>query len=142
VILIDTNLWLCATLRETPRHASGKAWLEAAFNGDEAIALPWSVVQAVLRISTQSRLMLQPLSPVQAMDLVDGWLRHPLVEVVQPGPRHWSVLRQLLQEAGTAGHLTSDAHLAALAIEHHCTLCSADGNFRRFPGLRVINPLA
>ena len=141
MILIDTNLWLYATLRETPRHDAAKAWLEATLNGDEPIALPWNVVLAVLRISTQSRLMLQPLRPVQALTLVDSWLQHPLVELVQPGPAHWGLLRQLIEQAGTAGNLTNDAHLAALAIEHNCTLCSADNDFRRFPGLRFRNPL-
>ena len=141
MILIDTNLWLYATLRETPRHDADKAWLEATLNGDEPIALPWNVVLAVLRISTQSRLMLQPLRPVQALTLVDGWLQHPLVELVQLGPANWGLLRQLIEQAGTAGNLTNDAHLAALAIEHNCTLCSADNDFRRFPGLRFRNPL-
>lgn len=141
MILIDTNLWLFATLQESPQHGAAKAWLESVLNGEETIALPWSVVLAVLRISTQSRLMLRPLSPDQAMELVESWLHHPLVAVVQPGPSHWGVLRLLLQEAGTAGNLTSDAHLAALAIEHDCTLCSADSDFRRFPGLRYRNPL-
>jgi toxin-antitoxin system PIN domain toxin len=142
VILIDTNLWLYAALQESPQHQRAKAWLETTFNGDEAIGLPWTVALAVLRISTHSRLMLQPLSPNQAMDLVDGWLQHPLVDILQPGPSHWRVLRLLLAEAGTAGNLTSDAHLAALAIEHNCTLYSADSDFRRFAGLRYRNPLA
>ena len=141
MILIDTNLWLYAALQESSQHRQAKAWLEATFNGDEAIALPWSVVLAVLRISTQSRLMQSPLTPVQALELVEGWRQHPLVAEVQPGPSHWSVLRRLLEEAGMAGNLTSDAHLAALAIEHNCTLCSADSDFRRFPGLRYSNPL-
>ena len=142
MILIDTNLWLYATLEESPKHSKAKAWLESCFNGETAIAMPWSVVLAVLRISTQSRLMLRPLSPDQAMELVESWLQHPLVEVVQPGPSHWSVLRVLLEGAGTAGNLTSDAHQAALAIEHNATLCSADSDFRRFPGLRFRNPLS
>ncbi len=141
MILIDTNLWLYAALQETSHHRQAKAWLEATFNGDEAIALPWSVVLGVLRISTHGRLMQTPLTPAQALGLVEGWRLHPLVAEVQPGPTHWSVLRLLLQEAGMAGNLTSDAHLAALAIEHGCTLCSADSDFRRFPGLRYRNPL-
>ena len=142
MILIDTNLWLYASLRESPHHSTAKAWLEEAFNGEEAIALSWSVVLAVLRIATQSRLMQRPLTVAQAIELVEGWLQHPLVEVPQPGPRHWAVLRRLIEEAGTAANLTSDAHLAALAIEHHCTLCSADSDFRRFAGLRFSNPLS
>lgn len=75
------------------------------------------------------------------MELVESWLQHPLVEVIQPGPRHWTVLRVLLEQAGIAGNLTSDAHLAALAIEHNALLCSADSDFRRFADLRFRNPL-
>lgn len=141
MILIDTNLWLYAALQDIPQHSAAKAWLEATFNHRESIALPWSVALAVLRISTQRRLMQQPLSPTQAIELVEGWLEHPQVTVVQPGPSHWSILRLLIQGTGTAGNLTMDAHLAALAIEHNATLCSADSDFRRFPGLRFLNPL-
>jgi toxin-antitoxin system PIN domain toxin len=141
MILIDTNLWLYASLQEMPQHRRARTWLESVLNGDEPIALPWNVVLAVLRISTQARLMQRPLQPEQALNLVEGWLQHPLVERLQPGPSHWSILRLLIAEAGTAGNLSNEAHLAALAIEHQCTLCSADNNFRRFPGLRFLDPL-
>jgi toxin-antitoxin system PIN domain toxin len=141
MILIDTNLWLYASLQEMPHHNRARTWLESAMNGDEPIALPWNVVLAVLRISTQGRLMQRPLQLEQALTLVEGWLQHPLVERVDPGPSHWSILRLLIADAGTAGNLSNDAHLAALAIEHNCTLCSADNDFRRFPGLRFLDPL-
>ena len=81
---------------------------------------------AVLRLTTQQRLLQRPLGPEQALE---------------PGPQHWTLLRLLLEQAGTVGNLTNDAHLAALAIEHNCTLCSADNGFRRFTGLRFTNPL-
>ena len=141
MILIDTNLWLYACLQELPQHQQAKAWLETVMGADEPVALPWNVVLAVLRICTQQRLMLQPLAPEQALDLVDGWLNHPLVQVVEPGPRHWHILALLLKQVGTIGNNANDAHLAALAIEHDCTLCSADAGFRRFAGLRFQNPL-
>lgn len=142
MILIDTNLWLYAALRELPQHERARQWLESTINGDEPIALPWSVLLGVVRISTQARLMRQPLSPAEALDLVEGWLQQPLVQLVLPGPDHWSLLRQLLQAVGRAGNLTPDAHLAALAISSNSLLCSADNDFRRFPGLRFLNPLA
>jgi len=141
MILIDTNLWLYASLQEMPQHSRARTWLESVLNGDEPVALPWTVVLAVLRISTQARLMQRPLQPEQALNLVEGWLQHPLVERLEPGPSHWSLLRLLIAEAGTAGNLSNDAHLAALAIEHTSTLCSADNDFRRFPGLRFLDPL-
>ena len=142
MILIDTNLWLYAALRELPQHERARQWLESTINGDEPIALPWSVLLGVVRISTQARLMRQPLSTAEALDLVEGWLQQPLVQLVLPGPDHWSLLRQLLQAVGRAGNLTPDAHLAALAISSNSLLCSADNDFRRFPGLRFLNPLA
>jgi toxin-antitoxin system PIN domain toxin len=142
MILIDTNLWLYACFKELPEHPRSRAWLESVMNGDEPVALAWNVVLAVLRISTQQRLLQQPLRPSQALELVDGWFNHPVVQIVEPGPRNWSILSGLLAEAGTAGNHTNDAHLAALAIEHRCTLCSADAGFRRFTNLRVHNPLS
>ena len=142
MILIDTNLWLYAARRELPQHERARQWLESTINGDQPIALPWSVVLGVVRISTQARLMRQPLSTAEALDLVEGWLMQPLVQLVLPGPDHWSLLRQLLQAVGGAGNLTPDAHLAALAISSDSLLCSADNDFRRFPGLRFHNPLA
>ncbi len=141
MILIDTNLWLYATLEALPQHRLARPWLGAALNGNEAIALPWSVIVAVMRISTQQRLLQRPLRPAEVLDLVDGWLRLPVVEQMEPGPRHWQLLHRLMGEAATAGNLTADAQLAALAIEHDCTLCSADNDFRRFPGLRFRDPL-
>jgi toxin-antitoxin system PIN domain toxin len=142
MILIDTNLWLYAALRELPQHERARQWLESTINGDEPIALPLSVLLGMVRISTQARLMRQPLSTAEALDLVEGWLQQPLVQLVLPGPDHWSLLRQLLQAVGRAGNLTPDAHLAALAISSNSLLCSADNDFRRFPGLRFLNPLA
>jgi len=86
--------------------------------------------------------MRQPPRPAEALDLVEGWLRLPLVQLVLPGPDHWSQLRQLIDAVGRAGNPIPDAHLAALAICSDSLLCSADHDFRRFPSLRFLNPLA
>lgn len=84
----------------------------------------------------------QPLSLKQAVAIIDGWLAQPCAVVVEPTPRHWTILTTLLTAVGTAGNLSSDAHLAALAIEHGAELCSVDRDFARFPMLRWVNPLA
>lgn len=42
----------------------------------------------------------------------------------------------------TAGNLPSDAHIAALALEQGFDICSTDNDFKRFPGIKHINPLA
>ena len=96
---------------------------------------------AFIRLTTSPRVFQSPLSTSEALDLVDSWLAQPCATVVHPTSRHASVLRELLEPLGTAGNLTTDAHLAALALEHGAELCSTDGDFSRFAGLRWANPL-
>jgi toxin-antitoxin system PIN domain toxin len=98
-------------------------------------------VLAFVRLSTRATVFTNPLTAEQALDLVDEWLALPPVTVVHPGRRHAAILRELLSAVGTAGNLVSDAHLAALAIEHGAELCSCDADFSRFPGVRWVDPL-
>ncbi len=140
--LVDLNLLLYAVNRDAPQHRAAHAWWQGRLQGDESIGLSWSVITGFLRITTNTRIFERPLSSERAMALVDSWLTHPNVEVVVPGPDHWRLLRALLHEAGTAGNLTTDAHLAALAIECGAELESTDADFARFRGLRWSNPLA
>lgn len=81
------------------------------------------------------------MTPSESIDYVDEWLAPPIATVVQPTSQHTTVLRRLLESVGTAGNLTSDAHLATLAIEHGAELCSGDADFYRFDGLRWVDPL-
>ncbi len=75
------------------------------------------------------------------MAFVDEWLGQPYVSAVSPGQGHWAILRKLLRDSGTAGNLTSDAHLAAVALELGASVCSTDADFGRFPGVERISPL-
>ena len=125
-----------------PRHGAAKQWLEQSLTGNEPVALCWVVILAVVRICTNSRLFPSALTAGHAVEVVQGWLDQPAVLVLQPGPQHWQILADLLRQAGTAGTLTMDAHLAAMAIEHDGVVHTCDADFRRFPGLRLINPIA
>jgi toxin-antitoxin system PIN domain toxin len=140
--LLDANILLYAVNSDAPLHRRAKAWLEEALSGGETVAFSWGVILAVLRLTTRAGLFAHPLAPEAAFLLVAEWLDQPTVTVVQPGPRHLAILRDLLLPLGTAGNLTTDAHLAALASEHGADLYSCDGDFARFPGLRWSNPLA
>ena len=111
-------------------------------SGDTWVGLAWIVLLAFVRITTRAGIMRSPLSPEQAVCFIDTWLAQPYVSLIGPGEGHWSVLRNLLLSGGTAGNLTSDAHLAALAIEHGCEIASADNDFRRFNGVSLVNPVA
>jgi uncharacterized protein len=138
----DVNLLLYALDESAPHHERARSWLEQALSGSETVGLSWQVLVAFVRLSTRAAVFEQPLSVDEAFDIVDGWLGQPPVTIVQPGRRHAAVLRELLSTVGTAGNLTTDAHLAALAVEHGAELCSHDRDFGRFPGVRWVDPLA
>jgi len=140
VKLPDVNVLLYAVDEGSRHHAGARAWLEEALSGTETVAFCWSVLLAFVRLSTRPVIFEQPLSADEAIDLVEGWLGQPNATVVDPTARHVATLRDLLRPLGTAGNLTSDAHLAALAIEHGAELCSYDGDFGRFAGLRWVRP--
>ena len=141
MILVDVNLLIYAVNEDAPFHEKAKLWLEAVISGKETVGLPWTVLLAFLRLTTRTGLFQTSLDVGAAFDLVDAWLQQPSVIVVEPTARHLSTLRDLLLPLGAGGNLTSDAHLAALAIEHGAQLCSTDNDFARFARLRWRNPL-
>ncbi len=140
--LLDLNILLYAVNADSPQHPQARTWLETTLSGTELVGLPWVVLLGFLRVTTHPRVLTRPLPAGQAIAIVDGWLALPSVRVLAPREAHWRILRTLLETTGTAGNLTTDAHLAALAIENGCELCSTDGDFHRFPALRWHNPLA
>ena len=141
MILVDANLLIYAIDTDSPHHRRARRWLEEALSGTTPLGLAWIVILAFLRLTTRPGILKRPVRLERALEFVDEWLAQPYVRAVGPGENHWAVLRNLLRASGTAGNLTSDAHLAALAIEHGCTVCSTDSDFKRFPGLEHVNPL-
>lgn len=100
------------------------------------------VILSFLRLSTGRAVFPNPLRSSEASGVVESWLSHPSVEIVQPGPDHWKVISRLIAETGRASDLINDMHIAALAIERGAEVWSADTDFARFRGLRWSNPLA
>jgi toxin-antitoxin system PIN domain toxin len=141
VKLPDVNLLVYAANESAVQHAPAHAWIEETLSGRETVAFAWPVMIGFVRVITNPRVLQQPWDAEQALTVVEGWLAQPPATVVHPTVRHAAVLRDLLLALGTAGNLTSDAHLAALAIEHGATLCSCDNDFSRFAGLRWVDPL-
>jgi toxin-antitoxin system PIN domain toxin len=141
VILVDANVLIYAIDADSPHHRSARRWLEEALSRTTPIGLTWIVILAFLRLTTRSGILKKPLPPEHAMAFVDEWLAQPYVRTVSPGEGHWAILRKLLRDSGTAGNLTSDAHLAAVALEMGASICSTDADFGRFPGVERISPL-
>lgn len=140
--LVDANVLLYAVnADERPdRHLPSRAWLDNALAGSEAVGFSWIVLLAFLRLATKIGLFPHPLSVEAAGQILSAWLSQPASVIVEPTGRHLSVLTGLLVEAGTGGNLVSDAHLAALAAEHHATVVTFDRDFGRFRGIRMQTP--
>lgn len=141
MILPDVNLLVHAYNLESPVHARARAWWEAALSDPGPVGLAWTVMLGFIRIVTHPRVLARPLPVATAVEHVESWLAQPQAIIVHPGDRHTSLTFGLLRQLGSAGNLTTDAHLAALAIEHQAELHSTDADFTRFPGLRYRNPL-
>lgn len=142
MIVPDINLLIHAHNSESGVHAAARAWLEDVLNGTQPVGLSWVAVLGFIRIATHRQILARPLPAAAACARVRAWLAQPCVTILYPGDRHADVLLGLLEHLGTAGNLTTDAHLAALCIEHQAELHSTDADFARFPGLRWRNPIA
>jgi uncharacterized protein len=141
-MLLDANVLLYAVDRSSRFHQVASDWLTEQLNGARRIGIPWQSLVAFLRISTHPRASDSPLTPVDALGYVEDWLAADPVWTPVPGQRHGELLADLVERYQLRGNLISDAHLAALALEHGMPLVSADTDFARFTDLRWINPFA
>ncbi len=138
--IVDANVLLYAVNAADPKHHRSRQWLDEALNGQAPVGFAWLVLTAFLRLSTNPGLFPRPLTLREACDTMRAWLAQPPSVVVGPTTRHADVLCALLSPLGTAANLVSDAHLAALAIEHDATVTTFDNDFGRFPGVRWEQP--
>ena len=152
MIVPDVNLLLHAHNSQFRKHIAARQWWEALLNGSDSVGLPWAAILGFIRIATNPKILGNPLDVGGACARVRSWLDRPQTILIHPGDRHADILFELayrgrnrvlemLEAAGSAGNLTTDAHLAALAIEHQAELHSTDADMARFPGLRWVNPL-
>jgi len=139
--LVDLNVLLYVVNQDSVHHESALDWWEPALRGDEPIGLTWIVLLGFLRLSSNPAIFPDPLDAETALEKVSIWLSLDQSRLIRETDDHWHILRTLLDETGTAGNLTTDGHLAALAISHGATLVSFDSDFSRFPALRWENPL-
>jgi toxin-antitoxin system PIN domain toxin len=136
VVIVDANVLLYAVDAAAAQHERSRTWLDGALAGGEAVGLAWVALLAFIRIATNASILPNPMTTDEATDQVETWLAAPAGVAVQPSARHAALLRALLRDTGSAGNLTTDAHLAALAIEHDADIVSYDRHFARFPGVR------
>lgn len=140
-MLLDANLLLYSVDTASRFHEQAREWLLARLNGSRRIGLPWQSLGGFLRIATNPRVLPKPLSSTVAWQQVDIWLAAPATWIPVPGPGHADLLGELIRRHDVAGNLVPDAMLAALALEHGLTICSADTDFARFTEVHWENPL-
>ena len=141
MIAVDANILLYASDTSSVHHPASRRWLETVLSGDEPVGLAWSVLLAFLRVGTNPRIRKDAFTVEEASEIVASWLERPTVTLLNPGERHWQILRDVMTRGQVRGPLVTDAHLAALAIEHGATLATTDRDFARVPGLKFFNPL-
>jgi len=142
LILVDANILLYAEDSLSPHHQQAREWWDGRLSQGGPVCLCWTVLSAFIRIGTNPRVFDHPLSLEQALARVQSWLDQPFTRVVRPTEQHWTIFQQMLTDGQAVANLVTDAHLAALAIEHGCELASTDSDFARFPKLKWSNPLS
>jgi toxin-antitoxin system PIN domain toxin len=141
MICPDVNLLLYAVDTGSSHHVEAKRWWEGALSSSATVVLAHVVVIGFIRLATHAKVFERPLRLDEALGLVDGWLAMPNVRWVSPGGQHWDLLKRNLRVAGTAGNLTTDAHIAAVAAEFGLVVHTNDQDFGRFPAVKWVNPL-
>ncbi len=140
-MLVDTNLLVYSADRAGRFYGPAREWMIEQLNGAHRVGLPWQSLASFLRIATHPRIFASPLAPALAWRQVEIWLSAPAAWVPMPGPGHAQLLGALIERYEVGGNLVPDAMLAALALEHGLTVCSADTDFARFTEVRWTNPL-
>ncbi len=141
MIFVDANILLYAEDSLSEHHEAARIWWDAQLSGSAPVCLCWPVLTAFIRIATNTRLHRRALTLKEATGRVQSWFEQPCVRIIQPTEKHWEIFRQMLHGGSATANLVSDAHLAALAVEHNCRLYSTDADFSRFSKLNWQNPI-
>ncbi|MEE8584785.1 MAG: type II toxin-antitoxin system VapC family toxin [Acidobacteriota bacterium] len=141
MILPDVNILIHAHNLDSPLHQAAQEWWDSCLSGTQGVGLAWVTLLGFIRISTHRKILFRPLPVQGVLERVKSWLSLPHVHIPHPSDRHFERLSQAFEQLGTAGNLTTDAHLATLAMERGYILYSTDTDFSRFKGLRWVNPL-
>lgn len=139
--IVDLNILLYTINTSFEQHKNIRKWWIDSLNDDEPIGLAWLVLSGFIRLSTNPRIFPKPLPTKAALAKVESWLKHPNTVIAHESNDHFRIFRELLENTGSAGNLTTDAHLASIAIGNGGLMVSCDNDFARFENLRWTNPL-
>jgi toxin-antitoxin system PIN domain toxin len=140
VLLLDVNVVLAAHRDDHVHSSRVEGWFADVLAGDEPFAVPAVVWASFLRLATSRRVFEAPTSLADAFAFVDGVCAQPHHMLLGAGPRHLALLRRICEEGDATGDLVSDAAIAAIALEHRCTVASLDRDFARFSSIEHLIP--
>ena len=141
MIAVDTNVLVYARREETRHHTAAKALLVGLAQGDGPWAIPWPCVYEFLRVVTHRKVFAPPTPLEVALEDLESLLAAPSLVLLGEGPGHEAHLMHAVAAGQAVGNLAHDAHIAALVLEHGVRqLLTTDGDFARFPGVRIRNP--
>jgi toxin-antitoxin system PIN domain toxin len=141
MIIPDINLLVYAYDSTSPWHERAREWWRQTLVGTESVGIPAVVILAFIRLMTHTSLSGNPMALPRARVIVSSWVAVDGVRVLAPTWETLSLMMELLEETGSGGSLSTDALIAAHAHEHRASLWSNDLDFKRFPGIKVHNPL-
>jgi hypothetical protein len=140
MLCVDVNVLVHAANSASPRHHSVREWLKVVLASPEPIIIPDVVAAGHIRIVTSVRIMPSPLQPDDAFAIVDWILGHGRAAPIAGDALTRVAFRELVGSLALRGNDVPDAWIAATAITANATLATFDRGFRRFPGLRVVEP--
>lgn len=141
MLLPDTNLLVYSYNQSAAQHKIAASWWESTLSKDIPVGLTWVVIMGFIRLTTHPRVLVHPITVREATVRIRQWLEQPSVLLLEPGPKFQTLFLNFIVNLEAGGNMTTDAYLAALAVENQAVLCSNDGDFSRFEGLKWTNPL-
>lgn len=142
MIALDTNILLHAHWADSPWYERAQRCVTLQAEANAPWAIPWPCVHEFLAIATHPRVHDPPTTLEHALGEVASWLEAPTLMLLGTTSGYWEVLRAVLEQSKVVGPKIHDAHIAALCLHHGVSeLWTADRDIRRFPDLKVVNPL-
>lgn len=144
MLVFDTNILLDAANVDSDFHDASRRQLDACLNDTAPVYLTWSICYEFLKASTHPRVFPSPLNVAGAWCFIETVLDSPGGGVLTATDRHPALLAQTLAEfPDLRGAVLHDVHTVVLMREHGVSrICTRDADFRRFPFLTVVDPLA
>lgn len=139
MILCDVGVLLNAMVQRADHHEVCRRELQRLRSTPDQMALSELILAAVVRIGTNPRVFRPCPAATEVFEFIEALRAPASVRSIFPGPRHWTIFKDLVLSLDIRGSDTTDAYLAALAMEHGCEWWTTDSGFGRFPGLRWRN---